>query len=149
MARPIKLNLDMLPIIEEEAAAGTPEKWIASALSVSEVTWQSWKNKAKEAERRQAEEGKAPTKNQKLYIEFMTSLRKGYSQRVKKSLRTVLDSDNPKDHLAFLERFDPQSFGTATRIDMDDLYNQVKREYGAIKANQVVEILMREENSNE
>lgn len=147
MPRPTKLDLEMLPVIEEEAAAGTPEKYIAALIGINRMTWINWKKKAAEAERRQAEEGKAPTKNQKLYIEFMAALRKGYSQRVKKSLRTVLDSDNPKDHLAFLERFDPQNFGTAVRIDMDDLYNQLKKEYGGDKAEAVVEILMREDSN--
>ena len=145
--RPTKLNSEMLPIIQEKAANGVPEKWIAAEIGIGISTWKDWKRKAVEANRRK-EDGKSLTKNQKLYSEFLAHLQAGYSQRVQKSLRTILDSDNPKDHLAFLERFDPQSFGTTTRIDLDDLYHKIKIEYGSEKAEDVLDLLMEDSSDD-
>ena len=139
MARPTKLNKSMLSLVQENAAVGLPEKYIAKLLKVSEETWHSWKRKGKAALKK---DKKDRTKNEELFIEFLEYLDSGYASVVKDKVVQIVTENSWRASLEWLERFDPDTFGKKVPFDPEGFVQWMRsRDYPVWAIDQVLTIL--------
>ena len=118
-----KISDETIKQIHDLIAEGTPQKYAAQLIDISEVTFHNWYNKGKlltqQIDNKEVKRNSL-TENEKLYIKFFKSVKKAHAKHVQKLTKNIQYAGESEKHWQanawMLERRYPEVFGRKEHI---------------------------------